>query len=226
MIICPIKSPGPSARFVSSGLLSLITITILLFWGAPLHAGCISQAGTNYILVKTTFNSYIYVAQPDCSKDHTKDVVALAFTLPPSFSPSPLVTIWSGSGDPNAHTAQPVTVGLLPVIGDPPGLNWPFSVTTYSLLDLGTYAYQVDGGYCVLDAYGYCIPGTAGYFESDYYAVLIGNSPPTASLSVSGNKKVGNNLTFNANGHDNDPGTLHYNWSVAARPALQCRQSI
>ena len=54
--------------------------------------------------------------------------------------------------------------------------------------------------------------------QTDFLPFVIGNSPPTANLSVAGTKEVGHTVALKAAAHNNDPGALNYNWSIATHP--------
>jgi hypothetical protein len=189
----------------------------LLLAAEPLFAsGCI---GSSYILVKTSWDGSIFIATDTCDKNHSKKMDSLGFTLI-EWNPEPAVTIWAGSGDPNTHTTNPLSVGNAPVDYDPPGDEWPYHFGTASLKDIGTYVYKMSGTYCCeQDNNGQWVEND---LRNDSMEWTVDNSPPEASIDLDGTLKVGNTISFDANAHDadeNDTTGMHFEWSVAARPS-------
>jgi hypothetical protein len=193
------------------GIRTLWLTAIFILWPAICLAQCLSLGGPGFILVKTTFSNTIVVGTPNCTQDTTKEIYDFNFA-PQGFSAqTPAAVIWSGSADPNVHdpnvlTQFPVTVQNGLRVG-------PFQIHASSLKDLGVYNYLFTGD---TDDGTYEYPMT-----SEVMPFVIGNSPPNATPSISGNLKVGNTLSFVANATDPDHGSagLHFTWSIATRPA-------
>jgi hypothetical protein len=153
------------------------------------------------LLVKTTCDDNWYCDDLSC------EMLDYSYTLT-GFAADPAVAIWTGSGDPNVHTANPyIKYAVVNGVA-------PFEITTHSLKDLGTYTYWFEGEAAYSD-------GTVGPMISEYDDWTIVNAPPTAAPSVTGTMKVGNVLQFKSTASDPDHGTsgLHYEWSVASRPS-------
>ncbi len=133
------------------------------------------------------------------------------FTLVSFTAPSPAPVPSPGANTP--HTANPISTqtGRFDFNGD----NWydiPFSWSTASVRDVGTYRYLVE---CTFTTDGVtlnnCTPN-----ELD---LVVFNSPPTASITVAGTPAVGQTITLSANSGDADGGSLAHSWRIVAAPA-------
>ncbi|MCE4555050.1 PKD domain-containing protein [Roseateles cellulosilyticus] len=95
------------------------------------------------------------------------------------------------------------------------GDNWfdiPFSWSTASVRDAGTYRYLVE---CTFTTDGATLQNCTPT-ELD---LVVFNSPPTANITVAGTPAVGQTITLSANSGDADGGSLAHLWRIVAAPA-------
>jgi hypothetical protein len=199
---------------------------IAALWSNVAYAQDCNWDGSNHATehVKTTCDSFIISVDPNTGFTEEWDIIEHFWTVN-SFS-SVSVTIWNGSGDPNSHTSNPVTTHAAQDMNGNGVWDGPFTFSTHSLKDLGTYHFTWTGTmgqwqvFCC-DANG---NNFAAYVTTPALATpfdfQVTNSAPTASPAISGDLHVGHTVTLTANSSDPDGGAIAFHeWSVVTKPA-------
>ncbi len=190
-------------------IVSLAAMTAIAA-GDRAEAQCLSGSGYGFYLVKDTYNSYIEVAHPDCTKDTSLEIYSFSLQLV-DFTAGRTATIMPGMGDPGVHTSNPLTTSAPQNMDGFVGWEGPYTFSTNSLLDIGTYDYLFEG---VSSDGTYTYPMT-----SDLLGFYVDNNPPEGNVSAGGPYNVGDTVALSVGASDLDGGSITYEWSILSKPS-------